>query len=145
MFTVQKGGILIMTATLDRDMVIEMFAMFSDLGADECERWRGFCVFAAERIESRLRPDADTEKYADMLCSAAAAWAYCDYLMAGSAMASSDEIRVGDIALKNAASSGTDKNTALEMRDYFMQQVAFLLKSGMPILLATGDREDEQA
>lgn len=126
---------------LDYDRVLSLFSLFTDLTGDSLARWEGLCQSAARRLEARLRPSAEAEAEMEGLCAAAAAMAYGDYLLLGSAGAgTADEIRVGDISLKNSVSHDT-KRDAEEIRAYFLNGVAHLLLPECPALLAVGGAE----
>lgn len=129
---------------LELEKVVQRFILFSDLSEGAAERWKSFCQSAAAGIEARLRPEADTSNpdNLELLHIAAAALAYCDYLMVSSAVGSSDEVRVGDISLKSGATAASsDKKDAREMRDYFLGQAFHLLLPQCPALFATGGKE----
>lgn len=122
-----------MQQLLDRERVMEQFALFADLGDEqERERWRGLCQAAAARLEARLRPGG-VQNYADRdaLCTAAGAWAYCDYRILG--RSGGGDVRVGDITLRE---NGTATDAA-EIRDYFLAEVAHLLQPVCPALILT--------
>ena len=129
---------------LDFDKVNGLFMLFSDMTAEGAGRWESFCQTAISQVEARLRPGADTAKpeHLELLHSAAAAWAYCDYLMVASAAGGGDEIRVGDISMKTAGSSNpSDNQDALEIREYFLGQAAHLLLPPCPALVPAGGGE----
>lgn len=132
---------------LDRDKVLSLFSLFSDLTGGGLARWQPFCDGAARRIEARLLPGADcpsleTESEMEALCTAAAALAYCDYLLLGgvSGGGAVDELRVGDIALKSGTGAAESRRDAEEIRDHFLAGVAHLLRPECPALLSTPER-----
>lgn len=127
---------------LDRDRVLALFSLFSDLEGDGLGQWRSFCDSAAYRVEKRLRPDADAARDGEALCAAAAAWAYCDYLMVEGGTSHSDEIRVGDVSVRGGSATGVGQDAA-SIRDYFLGQVAHLLTPSCPALIATGGNRYE--
>jgi hypothetical protein len=68
---------------------------------------------------------------------AAAGCAYADYLLLGGSAGMSDEVKIGDIALKNSQSSG--KADIRELREYFMGQIADLTKNDNGVFYAIGE------
>lgn len=124
-----------MGTKLDRSRVAAVFSLFSDLAGEHLEPWRGFCETAAARVEARLRPGADVKQEMEALCIAAAAWAYCDYLMASEAGGDQKALRVGDISIQGASG---DRQAAAEIRDYFLGEAAHLLEPACPALRAVG-------
>lgn len=109
---------------LDKQRILSLFALFTDLPDQELSAWEYLCVCASEKISSRLRADADASKNSERLCNAAAALAYCDYAMLTANGGASKEIRVGDISVKNSA----DTHDAVSTRDYFLEQISDLIE-----------------
>lgn len=113
---------------LDLHCVLQYFGLFADLSGAELLRWRGLCEGAAAQLCGRLRKPADSLDGGDMdrLYQAAAACAYHSYavLQASSAQ---EEVRVGDISLRSAASGASD-GTAREVREHFLAQASDLLE-----------------
>lgn len=110
---------------LDIERILSLFALFTDLPDRQLFAWRGLCAAAAGTIQGKVRADVNIKANMERLCTAAAAWAYSDYL-ALSAGGSGEEIRVGDISLKNSKTSG-GFGEAQEIRNYFMEQIADLV------------------
>lgn len=122
---------------LSTERILALFSLFSDLTGEELEPWRILCEAAGQRIADKLRPGANVDGNRESLCAAAAAWAYCDYLMMEPREEGVDSVKVGDITL--SASSGAVRQDAVEIRDYFMDQVThLLLPDFMPALVFTG-------
>lgn len=120
---------------LDKQRILSLFALFSDLPDQELSSWEYLCDCAGEKLLGRLRANADVPKNSERLCSAAAALAYCDYAML-TAGGSSKEIRVGDISVKNSA----DTHDAVSTRDYFLGQVSDLIEGSAGFAFrSTGD------
>lgn len=113
---------------LNIQRILQLFALFSDLSDQELYKWKGLCGASGAAILTKLRDGADIKANMERLCTAAAAWAYSDYLMLTSG-GGSDEVRVGDISLKNAQ-SGAGYNDAQEIRLYFMGQISDLVEIG---------------
>lgn len=109
---------------LNDQKIRDFFAVFTDLPDAELPRWRGLCDSAEKQIADRLRRDADVARNMERLCVAAAASAYCNYALLHDG--GSDEIRVGDISLKNPRGN-TDAIDAISTRDYFLADIADLI------------------
>ena len=85
-------------------------------------------------LSGRLRPGADIAANMDRICAAAAVMACCDALSLGSALAWSDEVRVGDITLRSSGSSGGGfagglRQTLEELRENFLLDISDLLQA----------------
>lgn len=109
---------------LNKQLIRDSFAMFTDMPDSEIGNWSILCDNAEAGIVSRLKHDVDVRRNMERLCVAAAALAYFDYtaILSGKSR-SSDEIRVGDISLKRSG----DEFEAGSTRDYFMAQIADLI------------------
>lgn len=121
--------------TLDNQRILSLFALFTDMPDAELSEWKSLCVSAEEKLMSRLRKKVSIYKNMERLCSAAAAIAYCDYIML-SAGSSSEDIKVGDISLK---SSGETRD-AISTRDYMLAEIADLIETETGFVFrSTGD------
>jgi len=114
---------------LDKDLVFKYFLTFSGLDEDAGCRMRPVCDAAAGAISARLSEKAEFPRDMERLCLAAAAVAYSGYLEIGSADSSMQEIKVGDISLRDSAASGSSAKGAADLRDSFLAGVAPLLKA----------------
>lgn len=112
---------------LDDNKIRNFFAVFTDMPDGELPRWNGLCDSAGKQIAGRLRENADIERNMERLCIAAAAVAYCNYTLLQSG-AGADEIRVGDISLKNSRGN-TDAIDAIGTREYFLADIADLVSA----------------
>lgn len=123
---------------LDRERVRALFGLFTDLPDDRLGLWEGLCDNAADSLMGRLRKGVSLPANRERLCTAAAAMAYADYLLldAGGA-GSSDEIRVGEITLKNS-NSGEKNSGSREIREYFLGQIGDLLADSAVVFAAVG-------
>lgn len=119
----------------DKDRVFALFSLFSDLEGEAAERYRPLCDGAAAAMASRMRPGITEEADLERLCMAAAAGAYCDLLeLRGSSAA--EELRVGDITLKNSSRSGSGDSEGV--RAHFEALAADLLEPAC-VLRRTGE------
>ena len=116
------------------------FALFTDIPDVEMPKWEILCERAAAVIAGKVKPEIDTEKYSGELCAAAAACAYYEYMVMGKS-GMSDEIKVGDISLKNSRDSSTAKDAA-EIRDYFLGCCAGLLENAGYAFVTAGGADN---
>lgn len=109
---------------LDKQLIRDSFAMFTDMPDSELSYWSILCDNAESMIISHLRENVDARRNMERLCIAAAALAYSDYaaILSGKS-GSSGEIRVGDISLRNSG----DEFEAASTRDYFIASVSDLI------------------
>jgi len=127
--------------TIDIELVKRYFLLFSDLPDSDAERWGIVCRNAAVFVKRSLNGDADIQENQERLCVAAAGCAYADYLLLDGSRGLSDEVRIGDIALKNKSPSGhvPGKAEAWELKDYFMGQISDLVKNNNSVFFAIGE------
>ena len=110
---------------LDKDRVFTHFLTMTGLDAAEAGAFRPLSDAAAQYLLTRLREGVAPGKNLDRLCLAAAALAYGDWLELGGSLCSAQELRVGDIALRE--SSGNRAPRGASMREHFLAGVADLL------------------
>ncbi len=124
---------------LDKQRISALFAMFTDIPDLDLPKWSNLVDLAETQLLALLKPNVDISRNMERLCIAAAACAYCNYtLLTARGGASSEEIRVGDIAIK---SSG-DELDATSTRDFFMSEIADLISNPTGFaFVATGDDE----
>lgn len=108
---------------LDIQRIRRLFAMLADLDDAELENWESLCLSAETRIISMLREDVNVSWEMERLCMAASALAYCDHAMLSGRTVSDNEIRVGDISVKNTGG----EFDAATVRDHFLNSVADLI------------------
>lgn len=111
---------------LDQDRTFTHFKTMSGLGEEEAGGLRPFCDAAAGQVGGRLRPGVDLGRNMDRLCIAAATLAYCDWLEFGGALSTAEEIRVGDITLRER--SGASARRGGELRRRCLEGIADLLE-----------------
>ena len=123
---------------LDQDRVFAHFKTMSGLDGREAEPFRPFCEAAAGLIASRLRQGLNVGRHMDRLCLAAGAIAYSDWLPLGGSFSSANEIRVGEITLREQ-SGGPSPQGAL-LRERLFEDIADLL-APLPVLTAIRGEE----
>lgn len=113
---------------LDSELIFKYFLLFTDLPDTELEKWKGLCEKAGAEIDRRRKRNADFSRNMERLCSAAAACAYCDYMMISSGGARfADAIRIGDISVQSTAVKSTLQDAA-GIRDHFLMDIADLIE-----------------
>lgn len=123
---------------MDKDRVFDHFLTMTGLARKDAVAYRPFCDAAAGFIHSRLKRDVDFGRNMDRLCIAAAAVAYGDWLELGGSLSSADEIRVGEIAVRERTGGPSQRGGA--RRERFLEAIADLL---MPFPALTVIREEE--
>jgi len=123
---------------LDKDRVFRHFRTMCGLDSAGTGPYRALCDAAAQYILNRLRDDVQLDRNMDRLCFAAAALAYGDWLEVGGSLASAQDIRVGDITLRESGGGGRGAAAGgSALREHFLAGVADLLSppfvlAGMP-------------
>lgn len=107
---------------LDKQRILSLFAMFTDMPDSELADWLTLCESAEMKLMKLLREDVDIPKNMERLCNAAAAIAYCDHAMLSGASATGN-IRVGEISVTTSG----DANDAISTRDYMLAEISDLL------------------
>ena len=110
---------------LDKDRIFAHFRTMSGLDEAGAVPYRSLCDSAAQYVFNRLRPDVQLDRNMDRLCVAGAALAYGDWLELGGALSAGQELRVGDITLRE--NSGSAPARGALMREHFLAGVADLL------------------
>ena len=122
---------------MNQDLVRQFFMLYTDLPEEEAERWDFLCRNAIGALKARLKEGAEAPEHEERLCAAAALWAGGDYeRLKDLAAARSEEIRVGDIALKNTM--GSQSRESGDWQLYALAQIGDLLAEQDGILLAVG-------
>jgi len=129
---------------LDKDRIFRHFRTMSGLDSPAATPFRALCDSAGLYIFGRLREGAETDRHMDRLCFAAAALAYADWLEIGGGSTGAQEIRIGDIALREGSSGRRALDSAAK-RDHFLAGIADLLAppfvlAGMPGQAGEGER-----
>lgn len=126
--------------TIDQTRAFDTFKLFADLNDQAADNWRPLVGGACARLSAQLREGADTARHQEELCLAASACAYGDYLILTGGGSNVNELRVGEISIKNGAQSKLAIRDADEIRSHFLAEVAHLLKAPpIALLLAVGD------
>ena len=123
---------------LDNELILKFFSLFTDLPDAELLKWKSLCENAGNKIWSLRKNGVNIKRNMERLCSAAAACAYCDYvILAGGGTGSSGELRVGDISVKES-SHKTAMIDAADTRAHFLAEVADLIDvpTGFAVSLA---------
>lgn len=127
---------------LDFDKVLAFFSLFSGLESSVLAQWHDYCHATVQGIQSRLRPTVDLDAEMDRLCLAAAALIYCDYCTFHTSSEMHDEVRVGDITLRNTSPhAGSQEIAAIRAR--FLADIAPLLLAGSPAFIAVGENDGD--
>jgi len=129
---------MVISMRIDIERVRNYFTLYSSLSPSESVKWDILCRKAASFVESRLREDADPCGHMDRLAHAAALWAYGDYLSLGSGFTSSDEIKVGDITVKQSASSGGGRSPD-KLKEQALEDIGDLMVSSGFVFKAFGE------
>lgn len=119
---------------LDRDQTFSYFSFYSDLEGAAAEKYRLLSDLAAGHIQSRIKPELLedpeqlTEEDRNLLCMVAAAYAYQDWLeLSGGGTFAGEEIKVGDITLKNSSGTAVSGNGD-DVRQAIESKAAHLLE-----------------
>jgi len=123
---------------LDKDRVFDHFLTMTGLGRGEAAVYRPFCDAAAAFIRSRLKGGIDFGRNMDRLCIAAAAVAYSDWLELGGSLSSAEEIRVGEITVRQRTGRSAQRGEAL--RERLIGDIADLL-APLPVLTVIREKE----
>lgn len=126
---------------IDIEKVRADFAFFTGFDRAEAAQWDMLCKNGAVLVEKRLREGISVEEHQDRLCTAAASWAYGTYLgLAAASSAHSGEIKVGDITLKDSASSGNGGRTEGEaLKKLALAEISDLIHCDRGVLFAIGE------
>ena len=113
---------------LNIERVFSLFCLFADLESGEAQRWRWVCENAANSLVRRLRKGVDLAFEMERLCIVAAALAYDSYVaMEPDGFSKSDEIKVGDITIKNSDYAAAKSDSGL-IGEHFLAGVYDLLE-----------------
>ncbi len=110
---------------LDKDRVFQLFILFADLEEHSALRYRPFCDAATALLSRKAKPGIKEEDL-ERLYTAAAGYAYCDWLDVMGGASAAEEIKVGDITVRN--SFGEGKTGTAELRGHFQALVTDLLE-----------------
>lgn len=110
---------------LDKDRVFSHFVTMTGLGEQAAGSFRVLCEAAGRYLAGRLREGALAPENMDRLCLAAGALAYGDWLELGGNLAQTQEVRVGEITLREGGARAAP--SASKLREHFLAGVADLL------------------
>ncbi|MCL2056710.1 MAG: hypothetical protein FWH02_05780 [Oscillospiraceae bacterium] len=115
-----------------------IFALYSSLEPEGAAKWDVLCRKAADYVESRIRSGLAPGENSDRLAGAAALWAYADYLSLGSTITNANEIKVGDITVKQNESSGGGYSPA-KLRELALEDIGDLIEPGGFVFQSIGE------
>lgn len=130
---------------LNNSRIKELFALFSDLPPDQVSKWEHLCENSGKQLLSNLKPNVNLESNKERLATAAAAFAYADYLLldGGSSTLSASQVKVGDISFGGSDGSSQAKQDSISIRQYFKEQVADLMVSDLYAFKPIGGKDYE--
>ena len=111
---------------LDKDRIFMQFLTMSGLEEAKAHAYRPLCEGAGQYLIARLRGGAQIESNMERLCMTAAALAYGDWLEIGGSLSTAQEIRVGDITLREREGVSAPRGRAL--REHFLAGISDLLE-----------------
>ena len=121
--------------TLNEELVRRYFLLYTDLPEQDAPPWEMLWRGAITALTAQLRTDIDTEAHQERLCAAAALWAGGAYDMWRSSRGKNEEVRVGDIVLKNTADTPGQRDGQALQR-YALSQIRDLLRTQDGFFLA---------
>ena len=121
---------------LEKDRIFTHFLRLSGLSEDSAGALRPLCDAAGQYLAGRLRAGVSLGGNMDRLCLAAAALAYGDWLELGGGALGPQEVRVGEITLREGGSGSSARGAG--MREHFLAGVADLITPRV-VLAHTGD------
>ena len=111
---------------LENDRIFMHFLAMSGLPGEDAQTLRPMCDAAGQQIFGRLRDGVSLGGNMDRLCLAAAALALDDWLRLGGGALRAQEVRVGEITLREGGAGATGRGA--DLREHFLSGVADLLK-----------------
>jgi len=126
---------------LDKDRIFTHFKNMCGLDEAAARPLRPLCDVAAQYLVTRLRPEIRLDANMDRLCIAAAALACGDWLELGGSLSPAQELRVGDITLRESSGGSAPRGSAL--REHFLTGISDLLEPRFVIAGAREDAEEE--
>lgn len=115
---------------MDSTLIFQSFLMLSGLEAAGAKPWLPLCRSAGASVAGRLRPDVDQQANRDLLCHAAAALAYYQYVMSTTAREESVSFRAGDVHIKEETAGV--RQAARAVYESAMESVAHLMGEKTP-------------
>lgn len=122
---------------LNLSRIMQLFALFTNLPDSELNDWQFLCENNAQKLQNQLKPTVQWEQEEERLSSAAAAFAYADWLLFDQTTLQGSQIKVGDISVSDSLSSNK-KQDSLEIRSYFLEQIADLIGTSHLVFEAVG-------
>jgi len=110
---------------LENDRIFTHFLSVSGLSVSDAERFRPLCDAAGQQLYGRLREGVSLGENMERLCLAAAAIALNDWLQLGGGALQAQEVRVGEITLREGGVGAAGRGACLH--EHFLVGVADLL------------------
>jgi len=126
---------------LDKDRIFTHFKTMCGLEAAQAQPLRPLCDIAAQYLLIWLRENIRLNQNMERLCVAAAALACGDWLELGGSISQGQELRVGDISLRESSGSSAPRGSAL--REHFLAGISDLLEPRFVIAQAREEPEEE--
>ena len=126
---------------LENDRIFTHFLAMSGLEEQDAQALRPLCDAAGIQIVSRLRESISPGRHMDRLCLAAAAIALSDWLELGGGAMRAQEVRVGEITLREGGAGALSRSS--DLRERFLAGVADLLVPSV-VLSCTGGQPEEE-
>ena len=126
---------------LENDRIFTHFLGMTGLDKETAKAFRPLCDAAGRYLAGRLREGVPLGGNMDRLCLAAAALAYGDWLELGGSALRAQEVRVGEITLRESSAGAAPRGVGL--REHFLAGVADLLAPRV-VLASTGQAAGEE-
>lgn len=94
---------------MDRENIYEIFCRFTGLDSETASDFYFMCDTACDYVLSRIKPGADISEAGGRLDLAAAALAYYRYVLWSLTDDPADQIRVGEISVRNNSAKALDR------------------------------------
>lgn len=121
---------------MDFYTVCRAFAMMAQIPFEEATANDGLIRTAIQLVEDRLQPEADCEKYADLLCRLAAAEASYDYWVLHANCGGTQTFKTGEVTLSIDTEEAL--RAAKALRDEYRKKAAALLQDDGFLFCAVG-------
>lgn len=100
---------------MNRQYIVERFALISGLSMNEAAKWADICAEAGEQIENKIKPNVNLDDVENQLCAVAAALALYRYAMYQNSTGQAESFTVGDISVSSSANAIVDAEKAKEV------------------------------
>lgn len=131
-----------MIKCLDIDKTLQYFSLFCDIDTPPSSAQIEICQNSESKIISKLTDNSKEPSSNDLslLCQAAGADAYLTWLMLEKNITvNCNEIKVGDITVKNNDNSINSECDNQQIKKYFFSQIAHLIKPEYKALIGVGE------